>query len=148
MKTKKIQIKFLTSQSFKRNMGIFAIVAFSFFLAFPREIFALTIGIDFGGSNGTSAGWALSNSYGLPTGTILGITTNLLYWLLSIFAITGIIGFVLSGVFYLISAGEEDMVKRGKDGMKWSIVGILVGLSGFVIMQALNSFLGGASRGF
>jgi hypothetical protein len=93
-------------------------------------------------------GLVLDNVYGLPDGSILGIASNLLFWLLSLFAILGIIGFVLSGIFYLISAGEEDMVTRGKDGMKWSIVGILVGLSGFVIMQAVNLFLGGASKGF
>ena len=78
----------------------------------------------------------------------MGIVSNLLFWLLSMFAVLGIIGFVLSGIFYLVSAGNEDMVDKGKDGIKWSIVGILVGLSGFVIMQAINLMLGGMSSNF
>ncbi len=93
-------------------------------------------------------GLILDNPYNLPAGSISGIISNLLDWLLWMFALAGVIGFVLSGIFYLISAGEEDMIKRAKDGMKWSIVGVIVGLSGLVLMQAVNALLGGASRTF
>lgn len=92
--------------------------------------------------------WALSNPYGLPQGSILGIISNLLFWLLSIFAIFGIIGFVVSGIFYLIAAGDEGMMEKGKEGMKWSIIGIIVGLSGFIIMQAASALLSGSSSNF
>ena len=99
-------------------------------------------------SSGGSGGWTTSNPYGLPAGSILGILSNLLFWLLSIFAILGIIGFVLSGIWYLLAAGEESMMEKGKDGMKYSIIGLIVGLSGFIIMQAVSIFLGGASKTF
>ncbi|NTV40912.1 MAG: hypothetical protein HGA61_01405 [Candidatus Moranbacteria bacterium] len=116
------------------------------FLLFPIFVFASSWDDSY--SSGVGGAWGLSNPYGLPEGTILGIVSNLLFWLLSIFALAGIIGFVLSGIFYLISAGNEDMVKNGKEGMKWSIVGVIVGLSGFVIMQAVSMMLGGASKNF
>ncbi len=119
---------------------------FPVFLLFPAFVFASSW--DGSYSSGISGAWSLNNPYGLPEGTILGIVSNLLFWLLSIFALAGIIGFVLSGIFYLISAGNEDMIKNGKEGMKWSIVGIIVGLSGFVIMQAVSMMLGGASKNF
>jgi len=107
-------------------------------------------GINVGiGSNGSmSGGWQTSNPYGLPSGSILGILSNLLFWLLAIFAIMGVIGFVLSGIWYLLSAGEEGMADKGKAGMKWSIVGIIVGLSGFIIMQAVSALLSGGSKTF
>jgi hypothetical protein len=103
------------------------------------------------GSSGTLSGyggWGLSNPYGLPQGSILGILSNLLFWLLSIFAIMGVIGFVISGIIYLVSAGDDTTIERAKTTMKYSILGIIVGLSGFVIMQAVASLLGGASKNF
>ncbi|NTW26911.1 MAG: hypothetical protein HGA36_01160 [Candidatus Moranbacteria bacterium] len=103
-------------------------------------------GVFNGGGNG--GGWALTNPYGLPSGSILGIASNLLFWLLSIFAILGVVGFVISGIFYLIAAGDEKTMDKGKEGMKWSIMGIIVGLSGFIIMQAVNALLGGGNKTF
>jgi hypothetical protein len=121
-------------------------------LLLPIKTFALDWSIGVGntgaGSGYASGGWAASNVYGLPEGSIMGIVSNLLFWLLSMFALAGIIGFVLSGIFYLISAGEEDMITKAKDGMKWSIVGVIVGLSGFVIMQAVSAMLDGTTRNF
>ncbi|MEI7621242.1 MAG: hypothetical protein WCJ51_01770 [Candidatus Moraniibacteriota bacterium] len=154
MKTKKMKLHSFFLTGLKQLM----VFAFLMVLAFPSASFALDWGVAastngnvaFGiGSNGSmSGGWSVNNVYGLPGGSIMGIVSNILFWLLSLFALTGIIGFVLSGIFYLISAGEEDMIKRGKEGMKWSIVGILVGLSGFIIMQAVNMMLNGNSKSF
>lgn len=88
------------------------------------------------------------NPYGLPEGSVLGIFQNILSWLLGIFAVLGIIGFVISGIFYLVSAGDEGMIDKAKAGMKWSIVGIIVGLSGWIIMTTVDMLLaGGASSG-
>ena len=100
----------------------------------------------YGGFSG--GGWTLTNPYGLPSGSILGIISNLLFWLLAIFAVAGIVGFVLSGIFYLLAGADEGNAEKGKNGMTWSIIGIIVGLSGFVIMQAVASLLGGASKNF
>lgn len=100
------------------------------------------------GGGAYGGGWSLSNPYGLPQGSLLGIASNLLFWLLTLFAIFGVIGFILSGIWYLLSAGEESMAEKGKEGMKWSIVGIIVGLSGFIIMQAVSALLGGSSKTF
>jgi hypothetical protein len=102
-----------------------------------------------GGSYGMmGGGWALANPYGLPQGSILGIASNLLFWLLAIFAIAGVVGFVISGIFYLVAAGDEGTAEKGKNGIKWSIIGIIVGLSGFLIMQAVAALLSGGTSKF
>lgn len=101
------------------------------------------------GSNGTATGGSgvgLSNPYGLPSGSILGIMSGLLFWLLSIFAIFGIIGFLISGILYLMAGADEGNAEKGKEGMKWSIMGVIVGLSGFIIMQAVSALLSGGSN--
>ncbi|MDD5396958.1 MAG: hypothetical protein PHW24_02755 [Candidatus Moranbacteria bacterium] len=106
------------------------------------------VGVAVGSGGGFGGGWQLANPYGLPSGSILGIASNLLFWLLALFAVLGVIGFVLSGIFYLLAGADEGNAEKGKEGMKWSIIGIIVGLSGFIIMQAVSSLLGGASKTF
>jgi len=103
----------------------------------------------FGAGTGSGSGggiFSLNNSYGLPSGSILEIIQNFLFWLLAIFGIAGIFGFVISGIMYLIASGDDDMIKRAKTGMTYSIVGIIVGLSGFVALQAINSWLSGSNN--
>lgn len=155
----------------KFRMILVAIVGILFF---PMATFALstgdlsdwggTIGVDSNGNVGGSlcvgtsgvcdgaigggGGWAMANPYGLPQGSILGIASNLLFWLLAIFGVLGILGFVISGIFYLVSAGDEGMAEKGKEGMKYSIIGVIIGLSGFLIMQAVAALLSGSSSRF
>jgi len=96
----------------------------------------------------SQAQWSLPQSYGLPTGTIYYIIENILMWLLAIFGFLGIIGFAVSGIMYLISAGNSGMIEKAKSGMIYSIIGIVVGLGGFVIIQAIDAMLSGYNSNF
>ncbi|HPN54638.1 MAG TPA: hypothetical protein PLB52_01765 [Candidatus Moranbacteria bacterium] len=91
-----------------------------------------------------ATGWTLSNTYNLPGGTISSIVEGFLFWLLAIFAFFGIIGFIISGIIYLLSTGDDTAVQRAKKAMMYSIVGIVIGLAGFVIIQAVDSLLTGS----
>jgi hypothetical protein len=86
---------------------------------------------------------AVNLGVGLPDGTIIGIIGNILFWLLAMLGIFGIIGFVISGIIYLVSTGDEDMIKRAKSAMTYSIIGVVVGLAGFVVIKAVDSALNG-----
>ncbi|MEI8343776.1 MAG: pilin [Candidatus Moraniibacteriota bacterium] len=161
METKKEQIRNLLSSSDKNIIGILLLVLLFFVIFFPKTTFAATnwgvsinssgfsavigSGSGYGSSGG---GWSLNNSYGLPEGSISGIISNLLSWLLKMFSFFGVIGFVISGILYLVSGGNDEMITKAKNGMTWSIIGIIVGLSGLVIMQAVFALLGGASSNF
>jgi len=97
-----------------------------------------------GGSSGGSGGGIVPKStYGLPTGSPYAIIELILKWLLGIFGILGIIGFVISGIMYLISIGNSEMTEKAKRGMVYSIIGIIVGLAGYIIIQSVNYFLNG-----
>jgi cytochrome bd-type quinol oxidase subunit 2 len=89
---------------------------------------------------------AVNANLGLPSGSVYMIVSNILDWLLAILGICGIIGFVISGILYLVSTGDEDTIERAKRAMTWSIVGVIVGLMGFVIMQAVDSALNGSAN--
>jgi hypothetical protein len=69
-------------------------------------------------------------------------------WLLAILGIFGIIGFVISGILYLTAAGTDDQISTAKNAMKYSIIGVIVALLGFVIIQAVNTLLSGNSSNF
>jgi len=102
-------------------------------------------GFSFGIGSGTGGGWGLVNTFGLPVGSITGIITGILIWLLTIFGVIGIIGFVISGLMYILAAGDDDMMEKAKEAMEYSIIGVLVGLSGYVIIQAVAAILSNSS---
>lgn len=105
----------------------------------PRSYFSAS-------SYSSGGAWSLGNisGFGLPDQGIGAIIANIVYWLLGIFSALGILGFVISGVMYLLSSGDEDMADRAKDGMKYSVYGIIIGLSGFIVIRAVDYALRGA----
>ncbi|OGI31086.1 MAG: hypothetical protein A3G09_00055 [Candidatus Moranbacteria bacterium RIFCSPLOWO2_12_FULL_48_12] len=68
-----------------------------------------------------------------------------MWWLLAVFGMIAIIAFVISGIQYLISAGNEAMIETAKRNMMYSMLGVLVGLSGWVIIRAIDAALNGWS---
>lgn len=147
LKTKKIlaiilSILFFPAAVLAAEWGVGATVT-------PGGDVGFSVGVGSSGSGagniwGSSGGWVLSNPYGLPQGSILGIVSNLLFWLLAIFSILGVVGFVIAGIIYLVSTGDENMIARAKKAMLFSILGVIVGLSGFLIMQAIAAMLSGS----
>jgi heme/copper-type cytochrome/quinol oxidase subunit 2 len=79
---------------------------------------------------------------GLPESPIWEIIYNLMQWLLYIIAFVAVIGFIISGILYLTSAGNEDRTQSAKNAMIASIIGVIVALLGLVILSAANNFLG------
>lgn len=99
-------------------------------------------------SGTASDGWSLDSvsGFGLPNSSIMGIVSGILVWLLGALGLLGVIGFVISGILYLTSTGDETMIERAKNAMTWSIVGVVVGLLGVVIIQAIDWMLRGFSN--
>jgi hypothetical protein len=103
-----------------------------------------SVGVQGGtGGYGQSSPSGMDNMFNLPAGSVYGILATIVNWLLAIFGILGILGFVISGIMYLVSFGDEKMATKAKSGMLFSIIGIIVGLSGFIIMQVVNGLLNG-----
>lgn len=100
----------------------------------------------------TFAAFSLQNTdpvaLGLPANSIYGVLSTLLYWLIAILGIIALIAFVVSGLMYLMAAGDDDMIDRAKNAMKWSIVGIAVALSGYIILSAIMYWLSGTTTVF
>jgi len=77
----------------------------------------------------------------LPSSSIFDIIQNIMKYLLAILGFVAVIGFVISGILYLIAAGDEDAQARAKRAMIYSITGVIVGLVGLVILFAAQNLL-------
>lgn len=77
----------------------------------------------------------------LPDAPIFEIIRGVMLWLLGILGFIAVIGFVISGIMYLVAAGDEDAQKKAKRAMYYSITGIIVGLVGIVALQAAEGLL-------
>ena len=89
------------------------------------------------------AQWSIGalSIFALPNSSILGILTSFLTWLLLILGIVAIISFIISGLLYLTSAGDETQATRAKKAMTYSIIGLIVGLSGLIAIRAIYTAL-------
>jgi hypothetical protein len=98
-----------------------------------------------GGGAANTGGFYDAQDSDLPDGTIYNIIFSIMNWLLILLGVFGVIGFVISGILYLTAAGNEDQMKKGKNAMTWSIMGVIVGLMGYVIIQAVDAMLNESS---
>ncbi|MCX6765482.1 MAG: hypothetical protein NT136_00770 [Candidatus Moranbacteria bacterium] len=94
------------------------------------------------------AGVCFPTNTGLSDTPVADIIENFLMWLLGIFGFIAIIAFIISGIQYLTSAGEEKAIETAKRNMKWSIVGVIIALAGFVIILAVDAALKASSTYF
>lgn len=94
----------------------------------------------------TYAAWDYTqHQHGLPGGTVGGIILALMNWLLVIVGVVAIIAFLIAGIIYLTSAGDDSRMERAKNAMIASIIGIIVALSGYVALQAISLWLNSSS---
>lgn len=85
---------------------------------------------------------------GLSSAPIYLILSNIFSWLMGIFTTIAIIAFVISGIQYLVSSGDQDMLETAKRNSKFALIGIVVGLSGFVVIRAIAAALSGGGYFF
>lgn len=89
------------------------------------------------------SGVCVPSDTGLSDADISVIAKNVMLWLIGIFGALAVIAFIISGIQYLTSAGDEKSIETAKRNMKWSIVGVIVGLSGLIIIMAVSMLLSG-----
>jgi hypothetical protein len=82
-----------------------------------------------------------STSIGLSDKSVLQILTTLISWLLAIFGLIALLGFIISGLQYLTSAGDEGQAETAKRNMQYAIIGVIVALSGWIVIQAVDRLL-------
>lgn len=74
--------------------------------------------------------------------SLASVGLNVFNFLLSVFGIIAIIALVVSAGIYFFSAGNEKIVEKAKKSMTYAFVGIILAMSGMIIIRTLNQFLG------
>jgi hypothetical protein len=64
---------------------------------------------------------------------------------MGLFTTLAVIAFVVSGIQYFVAAGSSEMMETAKRNATYALLGILIGLSGFVIIKAIAAALSGGS---
>jgi hypothetical protein len=124
-----------------RKKIILSGIVLSVFLMASNISLAQTAGENIEESGGWSTGIENAGSFGLPDAPVGNIIANIADWIFGIFAFFGVIGFLISGIIYLVSTGDDEMITKAKKYMLYSIIGVIVGLSGYVIILAANGLL-------
>ena len=95
----------------------------------------------------TTGSLSIPSNTGLPTNSngIAGVLSNVLMWLLAIIGTLSVIAFVISGIQYLTAAGEEKNIETAKRNLTYSVVGVVVALSGLIIVTTISMILSGTA---
>ena len=76
------------------------------------------------------------------SGPVICALMTFLNWVLAILGIITVISFVIAGLQYMLAVGDPKSLETAKAHMKWSIVGLIVALSGVIAIQQIDSWLG------
>lgn len=68
------------------------------------------------------------------------VGTNILNFLLQVTGIVAIISLLIAGGMYLVFSGDSKKMKMAKNAMQASIVGIVLAMSGMILVKLIGQF--------
>ena len=77
----------------------------------------------------------------LHTTDIRTIIGRIIQAILGVTGATALLMFVYGGFLWLISGGENDKVKKGKETMKWAVAGLAVIIGAYMIINTIITAL-------
>ncbi len=83
-----------------------------------------------------------ATTVGLGDMSVFDFLQVLMNWLLGIIGVLAVIAFVISGIQYLTSAGDEQMAETAKRNMTYAIIGLVIALAGLIIVNAVAGLTG------
>jgi len=90
-----------------------------------------------------TTGMTAAAGFSLPSATVYDILTSLLEWLLKIFTVLAVIAFAVAGIMFLTAGSNADMAQKAKSSVGYSIIGITIGISGYIIVKLVSEALAG-----
>lgn len=88
-----------------------------------------------------------SSSTGLSDSAPYTIITNTMNWLMAMIGIIAIFMFVVSGWIYLTAGGDEKKTETAKSNIKFTIIGLVVALTAFIIVRLVANLMGADTTG-
>ncbi len=80
----------------------------------------------------------------VPFASASSVLGTLLNWLLSIFTFIAVISFIITGIMFIFSGSNPELKTQAKSGLVYSIIGIAIGISGWIILGTIANLMGGS----
>lgn len=106
-------------------------------LLFP----SLLLTIPFFVKAGWGEGLVAVGNFGLPVAYVDEIIENTLLWILGMFTFLCVIAFIIYGIMFLMAGGSQVAQEKAKKGVMYAIIGIAVGISGYIIINFIDELL-------
>jgi len=84
---------------------------------------------------------------GLSEASLGEVILYVLKWLLSLIFVLAILAFVISGIMFIMSGGQQSIIERAKDWLTYAIIGLVVSILGFAIIYTISRVLTGRWSG-
>ncbi|MBP9751596.1 MAG: hypothetical protein KBD19_01915 [Candidatus Moranbacteria bacterium] len=81
-------------------------------------------------------------STGLSAASPGSIIVKVVNWLMGIIGIIAILMFIVSGWMYLTAAGDEKKTETAKSNITYTIIGVAVALTAFIIVRLVANLMG------
>lgn len=122
--------------------SLFFILAFAFLVSAIAPVVeaAVTCPANF---TDTGAGVCVPMSTGLSQASVGYLLETFMKWLLGLIAVIGVLAFVISGIQYLTAVGDEGQAETAKRNIKYAIIGVIVALSGLIVISAIDRLFKG-----
>ena len=90
----------------------------------------------------SSSGVVFNNPLGESGGLPENIIASVIQYALGLSGILALIAFIYGGIWWLVSLGDSNKVTKGKEIMKWAVLGLFVIFSSYAIINVLFDFFG------
>lgn len=78
----------------------------------------------------------------IPVTTPAAFLINIIRYILSFVALLALLALIIGGARMMLSLGDEQRLKNAKQIMFWAVMGLIVIILSFVIIQLVARFLG------
>ena len=78
--------------------------------------------------------------------TVSNILIKVIKWFLRILAILAVLVLIIAGIMYILSGGDEGKVETAKKWIIYAIIGLIVALLAWVIVNLITDLTGTASK--
>ena len=89
-----------------------------------------------------AAGTTLNSPLGDAGKSIDTIAKNIITYALGMTGVIALLAFIYGGITWMISAGDTNKVKKGKDIMTWTVLGLIIIFCSYAILTAVFKALG------
>lgn len=121
----------------KKNLAavkLFVLLGFVFLAGIPSYIYAVC---DLGYEDSTGICLPQSGVIGISDDSVGVLLAKVVSWLLYFIGFLSIIFIVISGLQYIVSAGDEKKAEIAKNNLKSALIGLTVALLALIIVRTI-----------